>query len=331
MSVKLKDIAERSGVSLQTVGHILGKRAHFFRPETRERVLVAANELGYRRNAAARSMRTGRFDCIAVLQSAGQNVQGTIISGIQDALADQGLRMIVATLPDEKLTSNGFVPNILSELCVDGMLISYDTLIPAAMMELIRKNHIPAVWMNSMQACNCVTLDYKAAGEMAAKELLRRGHRRVGFLNYSGTLHYSGNELLAGFTSALAARRTRTEKFEHCVRRQREVRIADATEWLSNSGSMSAVYTYSEIMAYAVMIAASQMGRKIPSNFSVVSMSNEPPSESGKMVDCTLLDNVAMGRKATQMLLKIMQTPTARIPPELIKPVWIPAGTVTPG
>ena len=56
MAITLKDIAETTGLSRQTVAFILGDRPHLFREETRRKVIDAAQKLGYRPNSAAASM-----------------------------------------------------------------------------------------------------------------------------------------------------------------------------------------------------------------------------------------------------------------------------------
>src|SRR5680860_64186 len=62
----MHDVAARAGVSHQTVSRVLNDFAGV-KPATKERVVEAINELGYRRNLAARTLATGRSHSIGVL------------------------------------------------------------------------------------------------------------------------------------------------------------------------------------------------------------------------------------------------------------------------
>lgn len=66
MAVTLKQVAEVSGVSVRTVSNVVNG-FHYVAPETRQRVQIAIDALGYRPNAAARSLRTGRTGLLALV------------------------------------------------------------------------------------------------------------------------------------------------------------------------------------------------------------------------------------------------------------------------
>lgn len=332
MAVKLKDIAERAGVSLQTVGHILGKRGHLFRAETRERVQEVARELGYRRNTAAKTMRTGKFDCVAMLQSAGRGPREELVRGVQSVLNTRGIRLLTADLPDEKVTAKGFVPHILNELCADGILISYDTLIPEMMLKLIDEHHIPAVWINSDQSANCVTFDYQEGGALAVRELIRKGHRHIGWLNYTVSPHYSCEALMEGCRKAVKEAGGPVKLVEHCIRLPRVERIQNARQWLEENPALTAVVNNASSSAYPLMLVAREMGRKIPDDLSIVTTGYAPQDETGILMASIHLDAVQMGRQAAQMLLARMDDPDPDHPAEMVAPVLDPGHTlVAPG
>src|SRR3954449_11595562 len=69
MSVTIKEIARRTGLSIPTVGNVLGRAASRYSAETRQRVLKAASDLGYKPNASARAMRPRRVGRAAIVLS----------------------------------------------------------------------------------------------------------------------------------------------------------------------------------------------------------------------------------------------------------------------
>jgi LacI family transcriptional regulator len=68
MKVRLKDVAARAGVAINTASTILNRRPNSWASKaTEQRVFVAAEELGYKPNRAAVALRSGRFNSIALL------------------------------------------------------------------------------------------------------------------------------------------------------------------------------------------------------------------------------------------------------------------------
>ena len=171
MKVTIRQIAARTGLSPITVSRVLGDKSDKHRPETRERVLRAAEELGYRINTAARAISTGRFGSVALLMSTEGSfsyLPGPLMDGIQEVLEEQDLHLTVARLSDEKLTDAEYVPQILREWTADGVLINYHFHIPGRLIELVRRYNVPSIWINSKQECNSVHPDDFGAGRRAA-------------------------------------------------------------------------------------------------------------------------------------------------------------------
>ena len=66
--IRLKDVAERAGVAVNTASTILNRRPNSWASkETEERVFLAAKDLGYRPNRAAVALRSGRFNTVGLL------------------------------------------------------------------------------------------------------------------------------------------------------------------------------------------------------------------------------------------------------------------------
>jgi len=95
----VEDVAERAGVSRQTVSNVLNT-PDIVRPATRERVLTAIRELGYRRHAAARQLRLRRSSTIGIrLDPYLGGVSGVVLDrfvhAITERASERGMRMLV--------------------------------------------------------------------------------------------------------------------------------------------------------------------------------------------------------------------------------------------
>ena len=94
----LRDVADRAQVSHQTVSRVINDFPGV-RPMTRERVLAAIDELGYRRNNAARTLVTRRSGLIGVI-AVGSFLFGptSTLAAIQEAARKNGYMPLLATL-----------------------------------------------------------------------------------------------------------------------------------------------------------------------------------------------------------------------------------------
>jgi DNA-binding LacI/PurR family transcriptional regulator len=153
------DIAARLGLAPTTVSHVLAGRGDRVRikAETQRRVLDAARELGYRPNASARAMRTGRFGSAALIQPL-HNVflPADFLLAAAGELERQQMHLSVAQIPDEVLGGEdraaGFLPKVVRELTADGLLINMIVGIPDEFVRAVRAHQIPTVFVNSRQA-----------------------------------------------------------------------------------------------------------------------------------------------------------------------------------
>jgi len=107
------DVAERAGVSRQTVSNVLNS-PDIVRPGTRERVLVAIDELGYHRHGAARRLRLRRSSAIGIrLDPYVGGISGIVLDRFVHAITERasarGMRMLVysARSPEEELARLG--------------------------------------------------------------------------------------------------------------------------------------------------------------------------------------------------------------------------------
>src|SRR5215469_5924769 len=87
VGASIKDVARRAGVSIATVSHVLNGTRDT-RPETRERVLAAIQDLGYSQNQAARNLARGRSTLLGLIIS---DVRNPFFPDITAGFQDQAL------------------------------------------------------------------------------------------------------------------------------------------------------------------------------------------------------------------------------------------------
>jgi DNA-binding LacI/PurR family transcriptional regulator len=110
-------------------------------------------------------------------------------------------------LPDESLTDEAYVPRILREWSVDGLLINYIAGIPDKMIELIQRYQIPSSGsMPNWKAIAFIPDDFEAA-QRACKYLQGMGHRRIRLCRLHGFQPLQREQIVATVICARCVRR----------------------------------------------------------------------------------------------------------------------------
>ena len=179
----LKEVAERAGVSRSAVSRTFTQGASVSL-KTRKKVEKAADELGYRPNALASSLTTGRTKLIGLISN---NFHNPLFLEVFDlftrSLQDRGLRPLLVNLTDENDPANSL--RLLQQYSVYGVVVASSTLSPEFSLAF-QKARMPVVHsfgrFASSPRVHVVGIDNVECGRMAARTLIRRGYTKIGFL-----------------------------------------------------------------------------------------------------------------------------------------------------
>jgi len=324
MRVTMAQVASYSGVSRSSASLVLNNKDALLRPETRNKVLEAAAKLGYRPNASARAVSMGRFNCVALLQSDDpfrSYIDSHAMCGIQAALEKADLHLVLATLSDRKLTDETYVPKILRSWMADGLLINYIVAIPENLVELIEKYRIPSVWRNAKRRYNAVYPDDSLGGRIATERLLRLGHRRIAYVDYTfldhNTLpvHYSTVDRHAGYCAAMAEAGLAPRVIRPPQHLTPTEAVAFSKTWMAAADAPTAVVAYNPTAAKPILTTALGRARgKAPRNFGMVTFDTALSDDTGIAIDTVVRPEREMGRTAVELLLQCIENPELRIP-----------------
>jgi DNA-binding LacI/PurR family transcriptional regulator len=194
MGVTRKDIAERAGVSASTVGMILGGRGKRYSEETQRKVRKIAEQLDYRVDMAARSLKLNRSFLVGVLLYSCNDVLAMdFLRGSQSALAEQGCSPIVFSHDnvEEEIES---LQRCLDRR-VDGLIVNVtaaglvDEPIKSERYQSLLQSDLPVVQVlgRCMPGVPSVIIDNVAAARDATAYLIGLEHRRIALLMHD---HY---------------------------------------------------------------------------------------------------------------------------------------------
>jgi LacI family transcriptional regulator len=327
-TVTMKDVARRVGVHHSSVSVVLnGSRSSAgISSATRQRILEAAEELGYRRNGSAHTIRTGRFGNVALLLSPNRGLSylpPQLLAGLYDALTAADMTLTVCLLPDEELNDTGTLPKILREQMSDGLLIDYNKSIPAPMIETIARHRIPAVWINSKQPNDCVYPDDLEAGQQATRHLLEIGHRRIAYVDLIApraddpTQHYSRRDRRDGYRAAMA--QAGLEARVWGVDELNLDEVDSCVELLSSPDRPTAVISYASWATEPIAYAALMLGLQIPNDLSVLGFGPEQTLYLCRPMSVMLEPQFQIGQSATKMLLQKIEHPAEFNAPQPVR------------
>ncbi|WP_394554103.1 LacI family DNA-binding transcriptional regulator [Agromyces sp. MMS24-JH15] len=181
--VRIRDVAERAGVSVGTVSNVLNRPGDVS-PDSVERVHRAIEELGYVRNDAARKLRAGVSTTVGFVVLDGQNPFFTdVVRGAEDEASSHNLAILYGNT-DEDVSRERMYLDLFEEQQVLGVLISpYGDIQPR--LERLRRRGIHAVLVDRFSGdgrFSSVSVDSIAGGRMAVEHLIGTGRRRIAFV-----------------------------------------------------------------------------------------------------------------------------------------------------
>ncbi|GAB2762046.1 LacI family DNA-binding transcriptional regulator [Streptomyces bullii] len=325
----IRDVAERAGVSKSLVSLVL-RGSDQVRPEKREAVLRAVRELGYRPNAAARSLSEQRSRTVGVLLNDLRNPWFVdLLDGLNSLLHAAGLRMLLADARLNRRTGQDPADPFL-DLGVDGLVVVGTLPDPAALGAVAER--IPVVLAGAREqvppGVDLVAGDDEQGARLVTEHLVALGHRRIAHIAGYGAV---GDLRRRSFETAMRA---------HGPAAQARVEPSDMTEeggyratvrLLSRPDRPTAVFAVNDIASVGALSAAEELGLRVPRDVSVVGYDNTSISRL-RHVWLTTVDNASheVGRRAARCLLDRFQRPGGAGRAHLAAPTLEIRGTTAP-
>jgi len=314
-------VAERAGVSIASVSRVLnGLPAS---AAISERVRSAANELGYVPNAAARSLKVGRTEQIALaVADVGNPVYVSMMHAVTGVVASAGFRLVLSSTGSDPIDQINLLKS-LNRGFADGLILSPLRVTPDLVEEL-RSSHLPLVIIGSLpkgvEVDNVRANSRKGVG-LAVKHLHAQGRRHIAFLN--GPLDtVPGTARLSGYLKAMNA-------LALPVTSDLQVEASDftyqaglaATRILLNQSSPDAIVCANDLLAVAAMKVIAERGLRVPHDIALVGMDNTNIAElANPALTSVDLGSSKRGRKAAKLLLARLDDPNRPVQNIIVSP-----------
>ena len=333
--VTLKDIAKETGLNFRSVSQALHGHGRYS-AETRQRVQQAAERLGYRPNAIARSMAKGRTYSIGIIVPTftGDSYEH-MLHGIESAMGD-AYTLLLGVSEYDGMKERKLLHSFRQRM-VDGLIVVHagceENL--DVMKELLHHG-VPIVQADRFYGelqTDVVGPDDEALGFMLTEHFIQLGHRNIFFLR-SSIVNSSTLGRAAGYERAMREHRLTPELFPDQPVAAGQDRIkfsyALAKQLLDESEMPLAVVTHDISIAFGVLEAAREMGLQDSKDLAIGTVANASDNPLYKFLPSNVTLAVwsvrDMGYHAGNLLLRRLDQPekpaaqfqTVRIPCQLV-------------
>lgn len=326
----IRHVAAAAGVAVSTASLALNGSPRV-RPETRQRVLQAAEELQYHPNAAAQRLARLKSGLVAVVVPALANsFFATVVHEIQLRMQTLGMDVILYNTEDDPVLEARHIES-LARNQVDGAVFVGEHRLGedpnAGAIRQLQDSGIRVVLVERQVpglAAPQIWADKEAGARQAVRHLLALGHRRIAFVG--GLLDAGGSYLRRrGYETAL-----REEGIVPDPRWVGDGRFTSSGGYavtqalLRADPSLTAFFVSNDLMAIGALKALEELGRRVPADVSLVGVDNIAEARYLKPALTTVdISPQRLGQEAGEALSALLQGRSAepwerRIPAELI-------------
>ncbi len=323
----MKQVAAELGVSVTTISKVLNNHADIGEA-TRQRVLAKVEQLGYRRNAVARSLTLRRTHTLGVIVSdLMHSFFVEVVSAIEDTLGRQGYGLLLCNLGEDP-SRERWQLEMLLERQVDGVILASTNAQKNG--DLLRSlqsqgKGLVLIDRDDHQGLRChrVVTDDEQVGRLATSHLIGLGHRHIGHLAGPRLVHARRRH--RGYLAAM----------RHAGLPVNDTWVTEAgfierdgyhatLRLLEQAPEVTAVFAVNDPAAIGAMKAAWECGRRIPDDLAVIGAGDIAHGDMLRVPLTTVSwSREELGRQAARLILDQIEYhpegPFKRVvvPPEL--------------
>ncbi len=311
--VSQTDVAKRAGVSFMTVSRVVNGQQSV-KPETRERVLKAIDELGYQPNAAARALNKKKGNAIGIIiPYSGEFLSipyfPELLLAVERYVSSRGYDVMIRT---DNIPSggDGKYLSLYRQKKVDGILLVAPSEEDQGIMELVRED-VPFILINGRmehERVSYVDVNNAQGAKHAVKYLSNLGHRRIGFITGLAD-RINTRHRLEGYVNTMtslygSADMTYVYDGDFTEKSGREA----LPYFLSLDAPPTAIFCANDQIALGVLNAAHEQHIRVPEELSVLGFDDMTLASFFSPPLTTVRQNIVeVGTRAGQVILDIVE------------------------
>lgn len=331
MKVRLRDIAEATGYSVNTVSHAL-RDLPDISVATKERIREAARRLDYIPDLQAGSFKSGKRGIIAVILPDIVNPHFTLLfHEIESYFQKKGITSLFMNTGECCREEMNSVRVALGQN-VDGVILC-----PAVGSEscrLLERSGIPYVLVGRYLGIgeDAVVTDDEQGGYLATRHLIGCGHKRIACVR-AGEEISSDRERFAGYRRALSEEGIAEDPDMILHLTLRAGSNAEAiSDFLTKHPDCRAIFAFSDLLATEILAVAARMGKRVPEEITIVGYDRIADAHPMPFPLTTVgTDGESMGLAAAKLLAERMAEPRTGAGKRILLPVKLETGETRKG
>lgn len=321
MRPRLKDVAEHAGVSIKTVSNVVNGYLHVSQ-ETRARVEAAIEELAYRPNLSARSLRQGRSGVIALaVPDLSIPYFAELATRVIEVADLHGWTVLIDQTQGERAKELLVVSGIRAQL-IDGLLFSPLALTPADLAA--RTDQTPLVLLGERvgrSSLDHIAVDNVAAAHLATTHLISLGRRRIAAIGAQRAASaMTAKQRLRGFRGALADHGLAAHAVAHVRDFHRSDGAAAMAQLLDSGSPPDAVFCFNDTLALGALRTLLSRGVRVPQDVALIGFDDIEDGRFSTPSLSTIAPDKAHIAEAAVALLATRLTAAPTPPQELCAP-----------
>lgn len=315
MPATLRDVAQRAQVSMRTVSNVVSGYTHVSE-RMRAKVLAVIDELDYRPNPVARTLRTGRTGMLAlVVPEIDVPYFSQLAADVIDAAAEVGYRVMIDQTGHDHERERQLLTGGDRTMLFDGLLFS-PLVTKSELLDMRGTMRMPLVLLGEHDfdgRYDHVAIDNIAAARDAVNHLIETGRTRIAAIGSQPLEEYATPlQRSAGYEAALAAAGLdmRPEHVTTAAHYSRTEGYAAAQALLALDPRPDAIFCFSDLLAIGAMRAVFDAGLRVPDDVAVVGVDNvEEGRFSRPSLSTISLDTPFIARESVRQIIERIEDP----------------------
>jgi DNA-binding LacI/PurR family transcriptional regulator len=312
MAATLRDVADRAQVSMRTVSNVVSGYEHVS-ARMRSRVLEAIEELDYRPNMVARTLRTGRTGVLAlVVPEIDVPYFSELARDVINAAAEFGYRVMIDQTAHDHDRERDLLTGADRTMLFDGILFS-PLVTREELEQMSGRTTMPLVLLGEHEfdgRYDHVAIDNERAAHDATRHLLDMGRTRIGAIGAQPEESYTTpQQRTAGYEAALRGAGIEPDPtlLQPAAHYRRADGYAAAQKLLALPDRPDAIFCYSDLLAMGALRAVFDAGLRVPQDVAIIGIDDieegrfSRPSLSTVSLDTPFIAHHAVARIAARI------------------------------
>ncbi|MCE7480923.1 LacI family DNA-binding transcriptional regulator [Microbacterium profundi] len=315
MPATLRDVAERAQVSMRTVSNVVSGYTHVSE-RMRTKVLAAIEELDYRPNPVARTLRTGRTGMLAlVVPEIDVPYFSELARDVIDAAAEVGYRVMIDQTGHDHERERQLLTGEGRTMLFDGLLFS-PLVTKSELLDMHGTTRMPLILLGEHDfdgRYDHVAIDNVAAARDAVGHLIDTGRTRIAAIGSQPLEEYATPlQRSAGYEAALAdaGLDLRSEYVITAAHYSRADGYAAGTALLALDPRPDAIFCFSDLLAFGAMRAVFDAGLRVPEDVAVIGIDDVDEGRYSRPSLSTIsLDTQFIARESVRRIIDRIEDP----------------------